>query len=215
MRCRRSASSAEIAAAGIFGASLGVLQRAGMRRAQPGRPDGADERGDRAVPRRARRPGGPEAHGLAVVGERNVEEHDAAARRARLRVELLEAVDDQHFGLDAVAAWCRRCRRGRASPSHGAPARQSRRSRCRAPIWAPSRARCARSRARRASSRRPPIGSRARAPAMPLRRWPIVSVRTARRSQANVLPSASPISRAAGSRYCWSQAGRLVSEWGD
>ena len=42
----------------------------------------------------------------------------------------------------------------------------------------------------------------------------MVSVSTARRSQANVLPTASPISRAAGSRYASSQARRLVSEWG-
>ncbi len=36
---------------------------------------------------------------------------------------------------------------------------------------------------------------------VPLRRFPIVSVRTDNRCQANVLPIASPINRAAGSRY--------------
>src|SRR5262245_3980438 len=37
--------------------------------------------------------------------------------------------------------------------------------------------------------------------ALPLTRLPIESVRTASRCHANVLPTASPMSRAAGSRY--------------
>ena len=80
MRCRRSASSVVIAAAGIFGASRGVLQRAGVRRAQPGGSDRADQRRRRRRGARRATARRRETDGFAVVGERDVEQHDAAAR---------------------------------------------------------------------------------------------------------------------------------------
>src|SRR4030095_16103457 len=46
---------------------------------------------------------------------------------------------------------------------------------------------------------------------LPLTRLPIESVSTANRCQANVLPTASPISRAAGSRYASNHAGSVAA----
>ena len=82
--------------------ALGVAQRAGVRRAQAGRADRADEHGDGAERGRARWSGGAVLHRLAVVRERDVEEDDLAARGGAGRVELVEGADDEHVGLDAV-----------------------------------------------------------------------------------------------------------------
>ena len=82
--------------------------------------------------------------------------------RSLRRVELLEAVDDARARLRCRRAACRRCCRGRGSRAAAESGRRSRGSRARAPSAAPSPLRCGRSRGRRASSPRPPSGSRPR-----------------------------------------------------
>src|SRR6185295_6771987 len=81
----------------------GVAEGAGVRRPQSARTDRAHQYRDGAVARGARRPHRSEADGLAVAGERDVEQDDAPARRRRSRIELLEAADDEHLALHAVA----------------------------------------------------------------------------------------------------------------
>jgi hypothetical protein len=55
------------------------------------------------APCRAARDGPPEPHRLAVVRVRHVEEDDLPSHRGRLRIQLVEGMDHEHFSLDAVA----------------------------------------------------------------------------------------------------------------
>ena len=96
--------------------AVGVAQRAGVRRAQAGRADGADEHGDGAERCRPRRAGGAVLDGFAVGRERDVEEHDLAANAWARGVELGKRTTTS-TRLRRRRRACRRCCRGRASPA--------------------------------------------------------------------------------------------------
>ena len=74
----RSASSAEMAAAGIRGTPSRVVHVAGVRRSQPGRADRSHQRRDRAMPRGGAGAAGPIGVRLAVAHVGGVEQDDLA-----------------------------------------------------------------------------------------------------------------------------------------
>ena len=78
-----------------------VVECAGVRRTQAGRPDRAHEDRDGAEGRGARRTGPAELHCFTISREGRVEEHDSAGNPGPRGLELLERPHDEHFGLDA------------------------------------------------------------------------------------------------------------------
>ena len=132
----RLASSAAIAAVGILrDRGLAVVHAAGVRRAHA--PSGRRRaRTTRPRPCRAAADGAARAirHRLAVGRVRHVEEHDLALRVGGALLELLEVLDDEHVGLDALG----RRRHAAAEAQHrDRDVRADRRSR-RSPAPAPS-----------------------------------------------------------------------------
>ena len=179
-----------------------VGQRAGVRRAQPGRSDGADQRGDRAECRGARRSPAAELHRLAVVGERDVEEDDLALDPAARRRRA-----PRSCGRSAARA---------STPSGGVPTLLPSPSITRS--WTRGdddlrdsrvpRTQCGTFTGSLRTFSRPSFFICSTAQSMasssacdPLSRWPNVSPSSASRSQAWRDASASPTRRAAASRY--------------
>ena len=149
-----------------------VLHAAGVRRAQAVGPDRPHEHGHGACLRGGAGAAGAVGDGIGVIGERFVEEDDASPGIRGARAQLVEALDDQHLGLEA--AWRGRDRAAEPEDGDGVPrrARRSPRFRGRAPTSAPSPSRCARCRGRPSSSSRPPRRWRECRLSEPLRRLP-------------------------------------------
>ena len=101
-RAMRSASSADTDAAGIGVTPWPYCRLPVCGGPQAGRPDAAHERGDRAQLRRGARAAGAVGHRVAVGRERRVEQHDASFDLGGVRAQIVEAVDDDDLGLEAV-----------------------------------------------------------------------------------------------------------------
>ena len=195
-----------MAAAGILGAPVGVLQRAGVRQAQSVRADRTNEhaRPRRAAPRATpRRCGSGRSRRSSVNGTLNSTMRPRAAPACassssklcttRLGLHALRrrrdaAAESQH--RDLVAR--RLDDLGALVPAH--------------PLGTITGSVCTFSRPSRFISSTAHLMARSSC-GEPLRRWPMVSVSTASRRHANGRSIASPIRRAAGSRYASSQAG--------
>src|SRR2546423_2370923 len=80
---------------------LVVAERARVRRLKTDGRDRADDCGDRAVLRRARRARASVLYCRAVVCERHVVDDYLATKRLARAFEFVEAVDDERFGRDA------------------------------------------------------------------------------------------------------------------
>ena len=186
-----------IAAAGICGCAVGVAQRAGVRRAQSRRADGADERGDRAERRGARRPVDAELHGLAVGRERHVEEDDPAldaiARRASSSSKLWTTSTSASMPSGGVPTLLPRPSIDQRMPvaARRSPALSRPRTQCGTLTGSV----CTFSRPSFFISLDGPLDRGVERSREPLRRWPNVSPSTASRSQANDVEIASAISR--------------------